>query len=748
MIERVGISTLKLKMSIGSGALALSQLVGTPLHAEEASALAPEVVVSSSRVRSENPSATRLGADDLTSPPLVTRDTARLLQDIPGVSLSGAGGISSLPVMQGLADDRNRISIDGMDLISSCGNHMNPPLSYLDPDSVDSIEAYTGAIPVSVGGDSIGGSLVVRSAPPRFADSAEQPLVTGELGTFYRSNGNARGVSASATLASRRVSLGYRGSASESDNYEAGSDFKPDALAQWTVGDDHTIEGDEVGSSSYRLHSHALGIAVRGQGRLLSLDAAVQKVSDQGFPSQHMDMMDNESRRFNAAYSQEFGWGTVDGRVYHEATDHEMDFGEDKLYWYGMAHNVAGMPMFTRGRTFGAALDARIGLNPRDTLRAGTEYQRYRLDDYWPAVANSMMMSPNTFRNIDDGQRDRIDVYAEWEAQWRPAWASVAGVRSSTVRMDAGEVQGYNANPMMYGNDAAAFNAADRDVTDHNIDLSFIARFTPGPRHAFEAGYARKTRSPSLYERYTWSTDGMAMTMNNWLNDGNGYVGDISLNPEVAHTFSVAADLHDAERKAWQFKAMAYYTRVNDYIDARCLNVCLPSQFNYLKLVNTDARLYGIDLSGFAPLGRIQGIGAFTGRAVVSYVDGEDTDSGDGLYNIMPLNARLIVEHRLAAWTSSAELVLVRAKKDGSNVRNEIETGGYGLLHLRTRYTVKHLRIDLGIDNVFDKFYAHPLGGAYIGQGATMSLNGAGAPYGIAVPGMGRSMYVALTLGF
>ena len=35
---------------------------------------------------------------------------------------------------------------------------------------------------------------------------------------------------------------------------------------------------------------------------------------------------------------------------------------------------------------------------------------------------------------------------------------------------------------------------------------------------SYEGGYARKTRSPSLYERYTWSTNGMAMTMNNWLN--------------------------------------------------------------------------------------------------------------------------------------------------------------------------------------------------------------------------------------
>jgi iron complex outermembrane receptor protein len=57
---------------------------------------------------------------------------------VPGVSLYGAGGVSSLPVIHGLADDRLRIKLDGMDLIAACPNHMNPALSYIDPTQVGS----------------------------------------------------------------------------------------------------------------------------------------------------------------------------------------------------------------------------------------------------------------------------------------------------------------------------------------------------------------------------------------------------------------------------------------------------------------------------------------------------------------------------------------------------------------------------------------------------------------------------------
>jgi len=53
----------------------------------------------------------------------------------------------------------------------------------------------------------------------------------------------------------------------------------------------------------------------------------------------------------------------------------------------------------------------------------------------------------------------------------------------------------------------------------------------------------------------------------------------------------------------------------------------------------------------------------------------------------------------------------------------------------------------VGIENALDRFYNDPLGGAYVGQGATMpSTNG--VPYGIPVPGMGRSIYAGATLKF
>ena len=101
---------------------------------------------------------------------------------------------------------------------------------------------------------------------------------------------------------------------------------------------------------------------------------------------------------------------------------------------------------------------------------------------------------------------------------------------------------------------------------------------------------------------------------------------------------------------------------------------------------------------------------------------------------------------RLGAWTGTAEVLMVDGKSRLSAVRNELPTAGYGLLNLRASYEWKQVRLDFGIDNLFDRFYNHPQGGAYLGQGRTMAATA--VPWGVSVPGMGRSVSAGVTVKF
>jgi iron complex outermembrane recepter protein len=695
-----------------------------------------------------------------------TSDTASLLRDLPGVSLYGSGGISSLPVIHGMADDRVRIKVDGMDLISACANHMTPPLSYIDPSNVGTLKAFAGITPVSVGGDSIGGTILLDSPTPEFAAPGETPRLTGQVGVFYRSNNKARGGHYSATYATETFSATYSGSATHADNYTAGKNFKAAGPAAVDK-PGNILDGDEVGSSTYKAENHNLAFALKRANHLVELKLGYQYIPEQGFPNQRMDMISNTQWRQNLRYLGQFGWGSLDARAYHETVRHDMDFGDDKQFVYGAPPGVVspGMPMNADSRNLGGVIKASIDLTTRDTLRIGGEYQYYRLHDFWPPSPRVLPpgftfggMAPNTFLNINDGTRERQALFAEWEARVHPQWLTLLGARYERVKMDTDDVQGYNNRTPGFEFAADVFNARDHDRTDHNWDLTALARYMPTPMLSLEFGYAHKTRSPNLYERYTWSTDPMAMAMHNFVGDGNGYVGNLNLDPEKAHTLSATVDWHAANRR-WEFKVTPYYTYVTDYIDARrCLQsgtnvVCgvpvsnaATNQFVLLQYVNQTARLWGIDVSGHLPLATTDGYGEFTIAGLFNYTNGKNRTTGDDLYNIMPINGKVALEHKLGGWNGGIEVVMAKGKNNVSDVRNEIKTAGYILANLRTSYRWKPMRLDFGIENVFNKGYSLPLGGAYTGQGRTMALNG--IPWGVAVPGMGRTFYTALTVDF
>ena len=204
--------------------IALSSVALPLTVAADEAKLLPEVLVNATKTT--EPGASRLNSNDLASKRTSSSDSARLLQDEPGVSLYGAGGVSSLPAIHGLADDRVRIQVDGMDLIAACPNHMNSALSYIDPSKVGSVIVYAGITPVSVGGDSIGGTIQVKSAPPAFAGREDQAKVEGQVGAFYRSNGEANGYNLSASYVGQDLNLSYSASSARSNNYLAASGIK------------------------------------------------------------------------------------------------------------------------------------------------------------------------------------------------------------------------------------------------------------------------------------------------------------------------------------------------------------------------------------------------------------------------------------------------------------------------------------------------------------------------------------------
>ncbi len=651
-------------------------------------------------------------------------DTAQLLEDTPGMSLQAGGGVSSLPIMRGLNDTRIKIDVNGMTVNSICPNHMNPALSYVDRTNIGSITILQGVTPVSMGGDSIAGTISVQSLDPVFAEPGKKLLLTGKASSFYRSNGDAFGGSIAAGIANENVRLDYTGSDTQRRNYR-------------------DANGNVIQSSSFENQNHAAALSFKFDDHLLEIKGGQQHIPFQGFPTARMDLTNNDSIFGNVHYKGLFDWGSLDSKLYLENTSHSMDYGPDRTA-------PEPMPMETRGKNFGYKLQAEMpfGEKKDNTFRFGNEFHSSEIDDFWPPTSTfASMMGPNTFINLNNATRDRVGTFAEVEMNWSSQWKSMLGLRYDHTMSDTGDAQAYNNITADYFQ-AIAFNNLSHKRNFDTFDVAALMQFTPNHWSQYDFGYARKNRAPSLHELYPWSTSPMPMTMNGSFSDGNGYVGDINLKPETAHNITFTADFYDPKSDAWGIKITPYFSYVENFIDVdRCSTCRQPNNgFYYLRFANHDARLWGVDVTGRADLYKSKTFGEFSAHSIMSYVRGQRMDGGN-LYHMMPFNLKLSLDHEREGWKNTLEMQYVDKKDDVQAIRNELKTSSYFLLNAKTGYQWKHLSIDVGLDNILDKQYYNPTSGVYIGDYDAMTLAQA-RPKTQNLPGLGRTVYVGLTVTY
>ncbi|WP_363349555.1 TonB-dependent receptor domain-containing protein [Methylocystis echinoides] len=605
-----------------------------------------------------------------------SEDATKLLERTPGVTMYEAGGVSRLPVIQGLADDRVKILTGGVSITSACANHMNPPLSYTGSNNVEKIEVYSGVVPVSKGGDSIGGTIIAEPKSPVFLarspGASEEKQVGGTMAPLFQAGKWAHGSDVN-MLASGEISSAYRsnnvGISTSATVNEAMDRFAFLYNGSWARGRNYNAGGNnaEAFSTDFISENHSGTLAYRADGHLASLRVAYENIPYQGFVNQRMDMIGNRGYLAEAKYNGTIDWGVVDARLYWNSTAHKMGFLQDK--------QPNNMPMDTTGLDYGYSINLDHRIDERLLLRVGSEFHGFRLNDWWEPIPGGgvmtmldnttfmapfpdiysmkmLMMTPFTQWNIQNGMRNRWSHYAEVETNWSPQLETLFGVRSDLVFSNVDAAQAYDPNnptimPMLTSGNlwrpgemqnpdataAALFNQQDRRRFDPNFNITAQFRYKPTENTAFEAGYARKTRSPNLYERYSWGVSSMTTAMINQFGDGNGYVGNLALQPEVAHTVSVSGAFKDKERGI-EAKIAPYFSFVNNFINAQRVSSFRfggyynagPYTFQELQFVNHRAIIYGVDANGRAKLYEEDSLGRFDLTALVSYTYGVDLD--------------------------------------------------------------------------------------------------------------------------
>ena len=653
-----------------------------------------------------------------------------LLNDL-GVDFSAAGGVSSLPILNGLMGDRVKVLVDGADVTAACANHMNPPLSYVSANQITAYHVIAGISAVSAGGDNIAGVISVNTISPQYSQSNELNWHSGYVSAQYNSVNNARKVGVGARIASNTLSFNYQGAFSDAKSYDDGN-------------------GDLVLDTLYRVQNHALSAAIRDEKQQFVIKLTHQKIPYQGFANQYMDMTDNTSYGATAQYKRVLENSELEAQLNWHEVKHEMGFFS--------AEKTGMMPMNTDARDISSQIKWRLNLDSNSSLLLGQAFYDYRIDDWWSAVEGSAMMGPNDYININNGQRKRIAAFAEFESQINTKLWLNSGIRVEHVNTRADDVQPYNegmammtmsAMPMQPSNAsaAAAFNSKEHDKSDTVVDISVLLNYQLTHTDELQLGLARKNRAPNLYERYSWGVSNMATTMIGWYGDGNGYIGNQNLEVETAHTIS-STYIKSAQNDDWQVSANIWYTNASDYIDAdlvRSFNRfgLENTTRNILKFTNTDAVLYGVKLDLAANIHQSKALGNWQLNANITNTRAKRDDTNQPLYQIKPLHTKLAINHQLGRFENTLSWQWNDAKTRVDNNRLENQTDSYNIVNLGSKASWGDLTLSAQVSNLFDEYYQLPLGGVSIAQLKKGESTGFEQ-----LAGQGRSFNIGMSVAF
>ena len=217
--------------------------------------------------------------------------------------------------------------------------------------------------------------------------------------------------------------------------------------------------------------------------------------------------------------------------------------------------------------------------------------------------------------------------------------------------------------------DIDSVNSAKTDKKYAALNGNIFAVYNADENTKYFAGIGKSARVPDARELY--------MGANNDLEDTKNYEADLGFDKTIG---------------AFNVRSKLFYSVLKDYI------------YNSGTFENVDAKVYGLDISGFyfmtENFSLDYGMAYQRGKKDGNYADKD-------LAEIPPLKANLAFNYEQAKAKYTAEVVAVDSWDSYDSSAKEQELGGYALVNLKyTNQLHKNIGLTLGVDNIFDKTYA------------------------------------------
>lgn len=575
------------------------------------------------------------------------------------ISFIKRGAYAWEPLLNNMSTERSVVTIDGMRIFGACTDKMDPVTSYLESNTLSSIDIKSGQEGSSHGA-TIAGSIDLKRKSTPF--SLEKKW-NGTYQTGFEFNNkqffNLGNISYSGKKLVVDGSISFR----KAGNYDDGNN-------------------KEVNHSQYNKFNTGIGIAYKTSPlSSVRIDAIFDMAKNVGFPALPMDLWLSRAMITSASYRQLFKESLIrswDTKIYYNTIEHYMDDTK-------RPENLVHMDMPGWSTTYG--LVSSVSLKKEKYTSA------IELNMYNNTSIAEMRMYPQ------DRKNRTMFAYS-----WPWVTTRFAGISmnnnweiSDKSRLSFGVSLGLNYNESKYVEFNWIFHpGAPQQKTRILPGLHAGYQFTEN-NFSFSVGTGYGHRAPSVSEGYGY------YIYNSF--DRYDYIGNPDLKNEISYETNAGAGF---KNEKMSIEAKVNYFYIQDYIIGKILSLGSPMNYQSVGVkayTSLDhATLFNMALNaGYSILPELHWKGTLT------YARGRD-DKGKNLPFIRPLSylTSLHFTHQNFGVQTSVNGDFIQ--RNYSPEYGEDQTPAYAIWNFSVNYTfnIKKLKtvFQVGAENLLNTYYS------------------------------------------
>ena len=600
--------------------------------------------------------------DNLSKIEIKSADVAEAIaRNTPSVSLVRRSGIANDLIVRGLKKDNIAITIDGMKIYGACPNRMDPPLSHILANNIDSIEIKEGTDVATQG--AMGAAIKVHTLEPTKNFSGDVNFGLGSWGYQKLSTYFSGGVG------DFRFAIGLSTESSEQYKDGDGNDF--------------------AGQQDNYISTHPKAKAMAYKPNLRDLKAYTKSTF---LGKIYWDITDNQTLKFSYTANRS-------DDILYPNTPMDADYDNSDLY--NLEYEIRDLGAFSKNLTFQyyhTKVDHPMSNSNRVSSMMGVITHHLTTDVKGGKVKNSFeYCNHNIEVGLDYSKRKWDGLYYKngtlfplakqhsiWDVDTKDAGVYIKDTFSMGdfiwdlgLRYDSFDI----TTPRVGDRDR------DYDALSGNLMLSYLMSSSTKLFIGGSSGY----RVPDGKELYYRNKMGIAI--------GNDDLEGIR-NYEVDAGFKYQAS-------GLTLKLKGFYNYLKDYILYNSTAQNIGGKV-YGQYQNVDAYIYGVEFSGGYRFNK-----SLMTDFSLAWQRGKKDEpltgqSDKDLPDIPPLRVTFGVDYM------PIDSLTFRAEFQGSSRwsaidsdNGEQELAGWGVINLKLKKSWgEHFEVIAGIDNLFDQKYA------------------------------------------